>query len=73
MAIDLLGPLLNTQNDNQYIIFITDWYIKPTHAIPMSKTTSPYTAAVMINHWILPFEISNTILSDNVPQFVIEV
>lgn len=38
----------------------------------MSKTTAPYVAAVILNNWIFPYGIPNTIFYDNGPQFIAE-
>lgn len=67
---DILGLLPKTLNDNDHIIIVTGRYRKLTRVVPMSKTTSPYIAAVMLNQWILPYGTLRIILSDNGPQFV---
>lgn len=71
--IDLLGPLPKTRNEDQFIIVITDRYSKLTSSVPISMTTAPYIASVMLNHCIIPYEIPNSILYDNGPQFVAEL
>ena len=72
IAIDLLGPFPKTKNRNQFIAVITDRYSKLTRAVPMRKTTATLMAAMFLNNWILPYGISNTIFSDNGPQFSAE-
>ena len=72
IAIDLLGPLPRTKNGNSFIAVITDRYSKLTRAIPMKETTAPFMAATLLNNWIIPYGIPNSILSDNGPQFVAE-
>lgn len=41
IAIDLLEHIMKTWNNNQYIIVITDWYIKLSPTVPMSKNKLP--------------------------------
>lgn len=72
IAIALLGQLLKTRNENQFMIVIANRYSKLTHAVPMSKTTAPHTASMMLNHKIIPNEIPNNILLQNGLQFVAE-
>lgn len=73
IAIDLLGPLLKTRNENQFIIVITVRYSKLTGAVPISKTSVPYITSVMLNHCFIPNDIPNTIVSDNGSQLVTEL
>lgn len=72
ITIDVLEPLPKTRNGNQYISVITDIYSKLKLSIPMGKTTTPYMAAVLINHWIIPYGIPNIILSNNCSKFMAE-
>ena len=72
IAMDLLGPLPQTRNGNQFILVITDRYSKLARAIPMNKTTAPFVAAAVLNNWIFCYGIPNTILTDNGTQFISE-
>ena len=72
IAMDLLGPLPMTKNGNQFILVITCRYSKLTRSIPMSKTTAPFIATSTLNHWILPYGIPESILTDNGSQFIAE-
>ena len=70
IAIDILGPLPRTKTGRQYVVVITDRYSKLTRAVPTAKITAPVVAAVVLEHWVIPYGIPNHILSDNGSQFV---
>lgn len=70
VAMDILGPLLKTQQGNQYIVMITDKYSKLTRAIPNSKILSTHMSNIFLDHWIIPFGIPSYLLTDNGPQIV---
>lgn len=42
VAIDILGPLPRTRNENQYVIVMTDKYSKLTRAMQTGKTSSSH-------------------------------
>lgn len=70
IAVDILGPFPKTRNDNLHVVVIIDRYSKLTRAITMRKITSGLVATVVINNWILPHGITDSILTDNGAQFV---
>lgn len=71
VAIELLGLLSKTRNDNQYFIVIIDWYRTIACAVPIPMKISLYIAAVMLNHWTLPYGIPNSTLSENSHKFIV--
>lgn len=70
LAIDLVGPLPKTRNGKKHILVITDRYSKLSRATAMAQVTAPYIASVMLNTWIFPYGIPDSILTDNGPQFI---
>jgi len=70
IAMDLLGPLPRTRHGKQHVLVITDRYSKLTRTIALSKTTAPHVAQAFVDHWVMPYGIPASVLSDNGPQFV---
>lgn len=65
-----ISQLTFSENDNHFIIVLTGRYIKLTLAVPMTKKTASYVAFVLLDNFIFPYGISNTVLSYNRPQFI---
>ena len=70
VAIDILGPLPKSAKGNQYILVITDRYIKLARAIPLATTTASVVAETFLDHWVYPYGMPNYLLTDNGTQFV---
>lgn len=65
VAINILGSLPHTMYINQFMVIITGRYSSPTWAIATTKITSTQVSNIFLNHYVLPYGISDTILSDN--------
>lgn len=70
VAADSLEPLVKTKQGNSFIIAMTSCYSKLTRAIPLPRTKASHVAMVVPDNWILPYGISNTIVTGNGLQFV---
>lgn len=70
ITINILRPLLKTDNDNTKVVIIKDRYSKLTTAIRIRKGTQGFVSAAFINNWILPNGIPDSIMIDNGAQFV---
>lgn len=66
----ILGLLLKMVAGNQFIIVITDRYIKEDWVIPSSKASARQVASIFFDHWIVPYGIPVSLLTDNGLQFV---
>lgn len=69
IAMDILEPLPETMQGNQYVVIITDRYSKLTRAIKTSKTAAAHMANIFLDHWIVSFDISSYLLTDNGTRF----
>ena len=69
VAVDVLGELPETLRGNKYILVITDWYTKWTHAIAMPDQTAQTVADSMINEFIQYFGAPVRIHSDQGRNF----
>lgn len=49
VAVDILGSLSRTKNGNEYIIVMTDRYLKIKCAIPTSKTAAAHVGNVFVD------------------------
>lgn len=70
VAIDTLGPLAKTKRGNLFIIVITDRYSMLERATTVPKTTAPNVALEVLENFVMPYGIPNTIMTDNGPLFV---
>ena len=46
---DLVGPLVETQSENKYIMTLTDYYTKWAEAVPIKDKTASTVAEVMFS------------------------
>lgn len=70
IAMDILGPLMQTKNEIVLMTVMRDRYLKMTRAVPNSKTTVTHVANVVFHHWVVPSGIRNHLLTDSSPQSV---
>lgn len=49
-----------------------DRYSQLVRAIPLPMTKAPHVAMLVLENWIMPYKISDTVMMDNGPQFVSE-
>lgn len=71
IVIDIIGSLTKTRQANRFSIVMTDRYSKLPRATPSAKMTAPNVDTVFVEHWIIPYEIPRTILTENGLQIVI--
>jgi Integrase core domain len=69
VAIDILGPLPKTNRSHQYVLVVTDQYLKLTRAAPLRDVTAHEVAATFIDLWVASYGIPVFLLSDNGSQF----
>lgn len=72
VAMDLVGPLPKTKDGKRYVLVITDRYTKLARAVAMSKTTAPHVSSTFLSHWVFPYGVPTSVLTDNGPQFIAE-
>ena len=59
VAIDILGPLSETERGNQYVLVIADYFTKWTEAFPMSYMEAHTVACVQLCHFKAPDYLHN--------------
>lgn len=69
---DNLGPLPKNHKGNNYVNVVTDRYKNLKRAIPVKNTTAPHVSAIVLDHWIIPYDIPTYLLTGNGPQFVVK-
>lgn len=67
---DILGPLPRTDKGNQWVLVIKNRFSKLTRTIPLKQTTAPTIAQAFIDMWVMPYGMTNYVLTDNGSQFV---
>lgn len=65
-----LGPLSKTTTRNQLTVFITDRYTKLASAFRSSKSTTPQTAPMFFDHWVIPYRTPSFLLTESGSQFM---
>ena len=51
VAVDILGPLTETENGNKFIIVVADYWTKWTEAYPVRDHTAPTVAKVLVDQF----------------------
>lgn len=67
---DFLVPLPKKRWGNQHFMVIKDRFSKFPRAFTFKQTTSGHVAQAFVDHWVMPYGIPKTLLSDNGPPFV---
>ena len=52
VAMDILGPLVETTQGNKYVLCITDYFTKFTQAIPLPNQMSETVAKAFVSEWL---------------------
>lgn len=63
VAIDILRPLLRTDNRNQYVIVMDGGYEKHIRPIKTHRTLLPHVANVFLDSWVVPDGILSYVLT----------
>ena len=69
IAVDIMGPLPKTVNDNEYIMVVGDYFTKWTEAYALKDHTAQTVAEVLIEHFICRFGVPMQIHSDQGREF----
>jgi len=72
MAIDLIGPLQQSDRGHRFVLTITDYATRWPEAIPLKETTSEHIAEALVSVFAR-VGIPEQLLSDRGPQFVSEI
>ena len=69
IAVDILGPLPETNDGNKYILVIADYFTKWTEAYPMKTADAESVATILVEQFISKFGLPRQIHSDQGRQF----
>ena len=69
IATDILGELPETENNNKYIVVISDYFTKWTEAFPMPNMEARTVAKILVEEVVARFGIPYTIHSDQGTQY----
>lgn len=69
LAMDILGPLPESEGGYKFILVIVDRFSKLTRAFPMREKTAVEVASAFVDVWIASYGIPDSVLTDNGPQF----
>lgn len=72
VAMDLIGPLPVTTTGKRYIFVVMDRFSNFTSAVLIKYTTATHIASLFMNHWVFPYGVPQTALTENRPQFIAE-
>lgn len=70
VSIEIVGPLQRPKSGNQFAVIIADEYSKFTKATRTSKINSTQIAHSFSYDWVMPYGISNVILSYSGEKFI---
>lgn len=70
VSMDIPGPLLNIWNGNHYVLVMKSCYLKLAKAVPTFKLIASPIASLLIDGWIMPYDIPTRMLTDTELQFV---
>ena len=68
LGLDIIGPLVKTRNNNQYILVVVDYFTKWVEAEPTENVTSKEVMKFLINVFAR-HGVPQVITTDNGPQF----
>ncbi|KAK9739006.1 Integrase core domain [Popillia japonica] len=69
ISADLLGPYPRSQNGNQYLLVVVDWFTKYCLVHPLAKATSKAITKFLENQVFLVYGVPQIFVCDNGPQF----
>lgn len=69
IALDILGPLPVTSNNNEYIMVVGDYFSKYTEAYALQNHTALTVADKLVTEFICRFGVPSVLHSDQGPEF----
>ncbi|XP_041668161.1 uncharacterized protein LOC121525978 [Cheilinus undulatus] len=73
IALDIMGPLNETERRNRYVLVIQDYFTKWVEAFPLPNDQAVTVADVLASEWVCRFGAPQTVHSDQVLNFESEV
>ena len=69
VAVDIMGPLLQTNDGNLYIMVVGDYFSKWTEAYPLKNHTAQTVADVLVEQFVARFGVMRSLHSDQGREF----
>jgi hypothetical protein len=66
---DIMGPLVTTSDNNQFLLIMQDHFTKFVVAVPIKNCTSEIIADVFLKHWVAYFQAPIHLITDNAQYF----
>ncbi|KAL6458845.1 hypothetical protein MHYP_G00323170 [Metynnis hypsauchen] len=73
IAIDLMGPMNETERHNRYILVAQDYFTKWVEAYPLPNDQAVTVAEVLMAEWVCRYRVPQTLHSDQGPNFESDV
>ncbi len=73
IAVDLMGPMNETERYNRYILVVQDYFTKWVEAYPLSNDQAVTVAQVIVTEWVCRYGAPLTLHSDQGTNFESEV
>jgi transposase InsO family protein len=71
IAMDILGPLTQTDKGNLFLLVVPDRFSKLTRAYPLASTTADVVSKTFFDAWVAAgYGIPQVLLTENGTQFV---
>lgn len=64
VALDIMGPLNETEHHNKYVLVVQDYFTKWVEAFPIPNDQAVTVAEVLASEWVCHFGASQTLHSD---------
>ncbi len=69
VAIDVMGPLLETDRYHSYILVVSDYFTKWVEAYPLPNQTATVVADIVVKEWVPRFGVPLSLHSDQGTNF----
>ncbi|XP_037834631.1 uncharacterized protein LOC112450568 [Kryptolebias marmoratus] len=69
VAVDLMGPLNETERHNRYILVVQDYFSKWVEAYPLSDEQAPTVAEKIVSEWVCRYGAPHSLHSDQGTNF----
>ena len=73
IALDIMGPLNETERHNRYVLVIQDYFTKWVEAFPLPNEQAVTVAEVLASEWVCRYGAPQTLHSDQCRNFESEV
>lgn len=67
---DLLVSIPITKRGHEHVLVITYRYYKLARVVAVDIIQAPQSTEAFLDSWIMPYGLTNFVLTDNGPQFV---